>query len=175
MNVMEIIALHPGAADILSTYGLNCFNCAFNTMDSLDAGAKAHGLTDDDVANIVDDLTELLKKNPARDPVLTLTKDAAAALLEIAKAEGKERCILEVLSDGQGGFCMEFGADVGENIEFKHADVEDVSLVASKETLYRIGGSTVDFREGRFKLDITQPTCACEGVTCSCKNIESRI
>lgn len=170
MNVMDIIALHQGAADILSAYGLNCFHCAFNTMDSLEAGAKAHGLTDDDITNIVDDLTDLLKKSPARDPVLTLTKDAAFALRDIAKVEGKDHCILEVVSDGQGGFCMEFASTIGSNLEFRYAEIDDVSLSATKETLQRIGGSTVDFREGRFKLDlVAAEICDCGSGRCTCR------
>jgi hypothetical protein len=40
MNVMEVIALHSGAADILGMYGLHCFHCAFNTLDSIEAGAR---------------------------------------------------------------------------------------------------------------------------------------
>ncbi len=172
MNVMEIIALHPGAADILGAYGLHCFQCAFNTLDSLEVGAKSHGLTDTDIKNMVIDLEELLRSAPVPPPILTLTESGANALLEIAKAEGKDSCLLRVGSDDSGGFCMEFAElTLADDREFKHPNVENVVMIASPQALHRIGGSTVDFREGRFKLDLPQPSvCGCEGKGCSCGN-----
>lgn len=171
MNVLEIIALHPGAADVLSVYGLNCHQCAFNQLDSLDAGARTHGLGDDDIENIVNDLNDLLKNSPPRPKELTLTKPAAEALLGIAKQEGKDSCLLRVTSDDAGGFCMEF-ADVTDDgdVQFAHVDVDNVALIAAHDTLARIGGSTVDFRDGRFKLDLAKSfaTCGCDGKACSC-------
>lgn len=171
MNVMEIIALHPGAADILAAYGLHCFQCAFNTLDSLEEGARSHGLTDTDIENIVTDLTELLQTSPALPQELTLTASGAKALLEIAKAEGKDSCLLRVGSDDAGGFCMEFAElKTSEDREFTNANVKDVSLIATPQALHRIGGSTVDYREGRFKLDVPKVAmCGCEGKGCDCK------
>ncbi len=171
MNVMEIIGLHPEAADILAAYGLHCFQCAFNTLDSLESGAKSHGLTDTDIENMVNDITELLQLSPVPPQKLTLTESAAKALLEIAKAEGKKTCLLRVGSDDSGGFCMEFAElKTSEDREFSNANVKDVSLIATPQALHRIGGSTVDFREGRFKLDVPKASsCGCEKKECSCK------
>lgn len=171
MNVMEIIALHPDAGDILAAYGLHCFQCAFNTLDSLEAGAKSHGLTDTDIENMVTDIEDLLRSSPVPPPVLTLTESGAKALLDIAKAEGKDSCLLRVASDDSGGFCMEFAElKTLDDREFTNAAVTGVALIASAQALHRIGGATVDFREGRFKLDLPKAKgCACEGKGCSCK------
>lgn len=174
MNVMEIIALHPGAAEILGAYGLHCFHCALNTLDSLEAGAKTHGLSDVDIENIVSDLEELLRTEPPRPQELTLTESGAKALLEIAKAEGKETCMLRVGSDDAGGFCMEFAEmKTNEDREFANAAVKGVALIASPEALFRVGGATVDYREGRFKLDVPNIAgCGCERKTCACRKSE---
>lgn len=172
MNVMEIIALHPGAADILAAYGLHCFQCAFNTLDSLEIGAKSHGLTDTDIENMVKDLEELLRTAPIPPQELTLTESGAIALLKIAQTEGKSSCLLRVGSDDAGGFCMEFAElKTSEDREFRHDAVKEVSLIATPEALLRIGGATVDFRDGRFKLDMPSiAECKCEGKECSCKS-----
>lgn len=167
---MEIIALHPGAAEILSAYGLHCHGCAFNQMDSLEAGARSHGLGDDEIANITSDLNELLKTAPKRPASLTLTTPAAEALLGIAKAEKKRSCLLRVTTDEGGGFCMEFAEkkEKGDKT-FGAPGIKDVALIASPEALVRVGGATVDFREGRFKLDLPkQMSCSCGG-KCSCR------
>ena len=172
MNVMEIIALHPGAADVLGAYGLHCFQCAFNTLDSLEAGAKSHGLTDTDIENMVIDIEDLLRTSPVAPAILTLTTSAANALLEIAKAEGKNSCLLRVGSDDAGGFCMEFAErSLADDREFRNDAVKEVAILATPASLHRIGGATVDFRDRRFKLDLPKPaaaSCGCEGKECAC-------
>lgn len=170
MNVMDVIALHPQAEGVLAAYGLHCFQCAFNTFDSLDAGAKSHGLTDIDVENLVQDVQELIDATPARPQMLTLTKAAAKSLQKIGKTEKKKTMCLRVTTDASGGFCMEFtGKPLQSDRTFVCEDVKDVSLVASPETLWRIGGATVDFREGRFKLDLEE-NCVCGNDGCRCKD-----
>ncbi len=168
---MEIIALHPGAADILGAYGLHCFQCAFNTLDSLEAGAKSHGLSDTDIENMIQDLTELLRTSPVLPQELTLTEAGAKALLEIAKSEDKTSCLLRVESDDSGGFCMEFAEiKTPEDREFTNTTVTGVALIAAPQALLRIGGATVDFREGRFKLDLSNKTsCECGKNECACR------
>lgn len=166
---MDIINLHPKAGDILAAYGLHCFQCAFNTMDSLDAGARSHGLTDIDIENMMIDLQELLESVPIKPDVLTLTEVAAKALQKIGKQEKKKVICLRVTTDNNSGFCMEFtGKPLKTDRTFACKNIDNVSLIASPETLWRIGGSTVDFREGKFKLDMEE-SCACKSNGCTCK------
>ena len=172
MNVMDAIALHEGAGDVLAEYGLHCFQCAFNTMDSLEAGAKTHGLTDTDIENMVIDLQDLINASPLRDPVITLTPAAAEALKTVAASEGKTSATLRVANDGKGGFCMEFDEKTsGDDRMFVCAGIDGVSVVASSAVLWRTGGSTIDFRGERFKLDLPgSSTCGCAGKGCTCKS-----
>ena len=169
MNVMDAIALHPKAADVLAAYGLHCFQCAFNTFDTLEAGAKSHGLTDIDIENLMIDVQELIDKEPAKPRTLILTEAAAKALKKIAVKEKQKTARLRVTADANGGFCMEFTkAPMQSDEVFVCESVKNVALIASPETIWRIGGSTVDFREGRFKLDLIE-TCECAGKGCTCE------
>ncbi len=171
MNVLDIIALHEKAADILAAYGLHCFQCAFNTMDSLASGARSHGLTEVDIENMVTDIQELLDSAPAKPDTITLTKAAAKALQSIGRQEKKKSVCLRVTAETHGGFCMEFTKKpMSTDRRFVCNGVKNVSLIASPETLWRIGGSTVDFREGKFKLDIEE-TCGCAGGNCACAQV----
>ena len=172
MNVMDIIALHPDAGDILAAYGLHCFHCAFNTLDTLEAGARSHGLTDTDIENLVIDLEELLEKTPQKPQIITLTKEAAQGLQLIGKQEKKESIMLRVTQDNQGNYCMEFDETVGEDDRtFLCEGIENVCVVASEKVLWSIGGSTIDMRDGRFTLDLKKGSsaCKCETGTCGCK------
>lgn len=173
MRVAEILALLPEAEPVLAQYGLHCFHCSANVYETLDEGCKTHGFTDEDIGDLVTDLNELLESRPARPQTLTLTLPAAQALVGIAKGEGKEGQGLEVGVDEGGGFCMEFREKPAEGDRtFFHADAPAMQIFASALTLQRIGGATIDFRDGRFKLDLPEDAqkkgCACGKGECGC-------
>ncbi len=171
MTVSEIISLYPQVKDILTEYGLHCFGCAFNALETLEEGCKGHGFDDSDVENLVTDLNDAIAALPPRPQLLTLTETAARAIGEIAKAEGKLGQGLAVISEGNGGFCMEFrDSTQADELVFSNVAVPDICIYATTMTLSHIGGSTIDFRDGRFKLDLGAATsdCACGG-NCSCK------
>ncbi len=168
---MEIVALHPDAAGILATYGLHCVGCAFNQLDTLEDGMLAHGKDEDDLNNLLVDLEELLLTSPGRPHTLTVTKPAAEALLSIAETEGKADLFLKVTSDESGGFCMEFSEEKeADDLDFSHPEVKRLQIISSPDTLFRIGGSTIDYRDGRFALDLLAVKAACDcGGKCDCK------
>lgn len=171
MNVLEIAELHPRAGDILAAYGLHCIGCAYSEVETLEEGAIAHGLTDDDISNILIDLEDLLKEDRLRPKTLTITESAARALEAIALQEKKEGWLLRVTTDDTGGFCMEFvESKERDDATFGNSQIPHLSVIASTETLDRIGGSTIDYREGRFKLDLLEKkSCACDEKKCACK------
>jgi hybrid cluster-associated redox disulfide protein len=43
-NIRELVATLPIAAEVLSAFGLQCSGCGVNKYETLEAGAKAHGL-----------------------------------------------------------------------------------------------------------------------------------
>lgn len=160
MPMMEIISLHPFAADVLAGYGLACANCALGGFESLEEGWSIHGLPEEELKNLLQDLNDLLSgKAPTMQPAihdrLTLTGSAAMALQNVAKESRKPICMLRVMADGHGGYCLEFTEEKKPtDVQASHPSVPSVSLVADPKLLKGIGGATVDYREGRFKLDI---------------------
>jgi hypothetical protein len=175
MTVAEILALLPTSEGLLAEYGLHCFHCAFNVSETLEEGYLSHGFMEDQLEDLVRDLNEMLRTQPKRPPTLTLTKDAAHALGEILHAEGKTDGVLQVGLDEHGTFCLEFRElPAPESSVFFHREVPEVRIHASALTLSRIGGATIDLRDGRFKLDLPEHTktphaCACGGKgTCAC-------
>ncbi len=50
----------PRAAELLAEYGLHCISCFANQFDTLEMGAQVHGMTDDDLNDMVNEInTEL--------------------------------------------------------------------------------------------------------------------
>lgn len=163
MRMEEIAALHPAMADVLAAYGLHCIGCAYSTVETLEEGAMAHGLADDDISALIVDLENALQSPPPTAAAIIVTPDAARALVSIARAEGKDNACLAIVADAQGGFCMEFVDAPSQHDIVIHPDAEHSLIVcASRETISRIGGATIDHREGRFKLDLPRhAACAC--------------
>ena len=173
MRVSEILALLPEGGPVLAEYGLHCFGCAANVLETLEEGCVSHGFQDAEIDQLVLDLNTLLRDRPPRPEVLHVTLPAAKGLKEVMESEGRGGQGLLVTLDETGGFCLEFRdtAAKGEKTFF-HREEPDVRVFASSQTLQRIGGSTIDLREGRFKLDLPDdlkpPTCGCGGGRCSC-------
>ncbi len=170
MSIVDILSICPGAEEVLFAYGISCAGCSLGGMESLEEGCRLHGLQSEEIAELLQTLNAMLMEKPHLPQTLTITSAAAKGIRKIAKEEGKGKQSLVVTADGKGGFCMEFQDDlpIGHK-EFSHSDEPDVRVFASALTLRRIGGATIDFREGRFKLDLPEERCEdCENEKCEC-------
>ncbi len=176
LRVSDILTLCPPAKEALAEYGIHCAGCSMNMQETLAEGGMLHGFSDEEVDALVDDINDMMKSMPARPEELTITAAAARAIKEVAKRERRKEKGLAVIVDENGGFCMEFKNKPAKDEKvFKNDEVSDIKVFASVLTLRRIGGSTIDFRDGRFKLDLPQDdamnaSCGCSDGACDCKN-----
>ena len=60
--IKGLLKKHPEAAEILMAYGLQCVNCHFSEFDTLEDGAKIHGLSDEDIKMIIKDVNKIIIK-----------------------------------------------------------------------------------------------------------------
>lgn len=173
MRVGEIIAILPGAADIMTEYGMHCSSCSLGAVETLGEGARIHQFEDDVLEELLDDLNAALKDEPTKEHKLIITPAAARQVRQIADAEGVSKAVLHVVIDISGGFCLEFAEEeIPDGKSFGCAEVPGVSVSASTLVLGRIGGAVIDFREERFKLDLPEEAAegCCQGDknTCGC-------
>ncbi len=172
-RVSEIIALLPEAGPLLAEYGLHCFSCSHNDRETLAEGCASHGFDEGEVTALVTELNRLYVERPPRPRTLTLTHEAALGLKDAIQTAGRPNAVLIVGLDENGTFCLEFAdATPSDALVFGHREVPEVVVAALDSTLERIGGATIDRREGRFKLDLPEhalaPACGCGGGRCSC-------
>lgn len=52
----------PRAAELLADYGLHCISCFFSEYDTLETGAKVHGMGDADVEDMVSEINAQLER-----------------------------------------------------------------------------------------------------------------
>ena len=57
--IMDIIKQKPDAHKIMVEFGLHCIGCGGAAYESLEDGAKAHGLTDKQIKEEVDNINKL--------------------------------------------------------------------------------------------------------------------
>ena len=62
MLLMDILAKYPEVAPILMGYGLHCVGCSFSSYDTLEAGARIHGMPDDVIEMMLRDVNLIVKK-----------------------------------------------------------------------------------------------------------------
>ena len=59
MTMYEILQKYPKTVDIFLKHGLTCIGCPMASMETLEIGAKAHGI---DVDTLLKDLNDFLEK-----------------------------------------------------------------------------------------------------------------
>lgn len=52
----EVTEQSPRTAKLLSEYGLHCVNCFASTFDTLETGAQVHGMSDDELEQMIDEI-----------------------------------------------------------------------------------------------------------------------
>lgn len=61
--INDLIEKHPEVAEILMGYGLHCAGCHFSDSDTLELGARIHGLNDEAIGMMVKDVNTIANKN----------------------------------------------------------------------------------------------------------------
>ncbi len=52
-NLGDVVSLYPIAADVLLEYGLHCVGCFAAGFDTLESGARLHGMTDAEIDEMI--------------------------------------------------------------------------------------------------------------------------
>ncbi|NMB69842.1 DUF1858 domain-containing protein [candidate division WWE3 bacterium] len=60
MNLGEVVYKYPESAEVLTDYGLHCVGCFANAFDTIEAGAKIHGMSDDEIEEMIDRVNEVI-------------------------------------------------------------------------------------------------------------------
>lgn len=58
-NLADVIFKYPAIAEVLLDYGLHCVGCMASSFDTIEAGAKVHGMTDEEIDEMVERVNEV--------------------------------------------------------------------------------------------------------------------
>jgi len=62
MLIIDITSKHPETAEIMFRHGLHCVGCAMTAYETLEQGCKAHGMSDKEVDELVNEINKVIKK-----------------------------------------------------------------------------------------------------------------
>ncbi|MBN1385360.1 DUF1858 domain-containing protein [Candidatus Woesearchaeota archaeon] len=66
MNLGEIATKYPSTIDIMFEHGLHCIGCAAARFETLEMGARAHGMDDAQIDEFVDALNKAAQKDKGK-------------------------------------------------------------------------------------------------------------
>lgn len=170
--VSEVITKYPGAVEVLLSFGLNCVGCSLSTADSIEVGARSHGMGDDQIKDIMKALNEGAAKY-AKEMMcvngIFMSPMAEKAILNVASEEKKNGQPLRV--EVQGDCCqdrqylLDFDKQKADDVIYEFPKVK---IIASPINAEKFKGSTIDFLDGPmgtgFKIDNPKAnSCKCNG------------
>lgn len=170
----EILNRFPDSAQIMEDYGLHCTGCSVNAYEPLRLGALSHGLEEDAVDQLIDQINDLaLARQKAPSDGIYLTGRAAERVKEFAAKEDKAGFGLRITAKNNDGMEPAYEMDFVEKAdkEDKTFEFHGVEIHLDPESMENMKGSDVDFLETQFGsgFKITNPgfTAGC-GDGCGC-------
>ena len=61
VNLADLVFKYPGVAEVLLDYGLHCVSCIASGFDTLEIGAKVHGMTDREIDEMMNRVNEFIE------------------------------------------------------------------------------------------------------------------
>src|SRR3989344_2218907 len=102
----EAVQRHPMVAEILLGYGLHCVGCHVNIFESLEDGAKGHGMSEETIENMINDANKVIM--PAKeDAKFNISDKAAEKINRFINGENKYLRIT-VVEGGCAGYKYDY-------------------------------------------------------------------
>ena len=61
-KIMEAIEKHPEIVPVLLGYGLHCVGCSFSQFDTIENGAKLHGMSKENLKMMLKDVNAVVSQ-----------------------------------------------------------------------------------------------------------------
>jgi len=176
MTMGDIIEKYPYASEVMLTYGLHCVGCHVNPYESLENGALGHGMSDDEINSMLQELNDLVK-NHSDEPEtevkaetkeggkVTITGFAAQKVGELMKSSHSHGALrVAVVAGGCSGKTYKMDFDEPKDSDFVFEE-HGVTLVIDKKSMEFLDGTQIDYVESLqgagFKLENPNSTGGC--------------
>jgi hybrid cluster-associated redox disulfide protein len=64
MTFADVLSKYPATAEIMLKYGLHCIGCHIAAIESIEQGARGHGLQDYEIDEMLEEMNEKADNTP---------------------------------------------------------------------------------------------------------------
>ena len=176
MTIEQVVNAYPEAAEIIQSYGLHCVGCHANPYETLEMGARGHGMDDATIVSMMADVNEFVRQklsekngahDYANDEPVTLTENAGLKLNELLKSQNKPSWGLKlaVVPGGCSGNTYQMSLaenpSAGDTVIAAHG----VRVFLDPSSAHKIAGAEIDYVESLqgagFKVSNPQAKASC--------------
>lgn len=62
-NIADLIFKYPEAEEVFLAFGLHCVGCFASAVDTIEVGAKVHGMSDEDIVELVKEINRVINES----------------------------------------------------------------------------------------------------------------
>jgi len=149
MTIGDVVTKYPIAADIMLNHGLHCIGCHVNPYESIEMGAKSHGMSDSEVESMLKEVNNRIAGYKDSEGI-RLTDFAAKKIKEISEKENKKGYGLRVavVAGGCAGYQYAMSFENKKGNDDIVIENNGVKLYIDNESSEFLKGSNIDFIEG---------------------------
>ncbi len=148
MSIGEVVSKYPSVIEPLQAAGVHCVGCGVSYIETLEEGFKGHGMSDQEVNTLIEQLNESVKEEPNNNPnnALNLTLKASDKIKELLNKTNKQNHGLRIKVEpgGCAGYSYKFTFDK-EASDDNIIDEHGVKVIIDNTSLNFIKGSKIDF------------------------------
>ncbi|MBI3626501.1 iron-sulfur cluster assembly accessory protein [Candidatus Uhrbacteria bacterium] len=167
-KVGDMVAKYPRTINIMMSYGLNCIGCSANPYETIENGALGHGMTQEQVDQLLGELNKVASIPPRPKDNIYFTEKAVAKVKELAVTENKVGQALKVEAKSAGCDGWEYLMDFAPKAEAdeKEIEINGLKIYISEASKKSLLGAEIDYLvtaqgEG-FKIENpNKPECVC--------------
>lgn len=89
MKFSEVIMKYPNTIGVMMKYGLHCVGCQAASFETIQQGAKAHGLTDKQLNAMIDEMNKIIGEKKIEYKTSPIPKEKTLAEVEESKPKKK--------------------------------------------------------------------------------------
>lgn len=172
MTIGEVVEKYPNAADLMSEFGLHCTGCHSNPYETIEAGVKGHGFSDQDLQLLLTELNKLENKQGQTVTVQTqasvsLTSNAAEEVKNMLDAQKKTGYGLKVkvIKGGCAGYMYEINFVKEANPGDITVESQGLKMFVDPGSVPHLQGVEIDYVAGLmnagFKINNPNEKKAC--------------
>jgi len=166
-TIGEALRFSPQAGEIMLNHGLHCIGCHVNPYESIELGARVHGIDDKTIDKIVKEINSSITK--VKPKSLIVTSKAAEKIKSLLKAEKKPGYGLKiaVIPGGCSGSKYDLAFVKSPKKGDEVIGKDGARIFIDKDSIGPLNGTELDFVETlsesgfKFKNPNAKITCGC--------------